>query len=157
MKATVHFIWRLGRRGFGVLSSLMLRSIGTWGKYLIDAVLHQRRTASIWTPLALWPNTWVTLSSNYFGVCRYLPIHTTRWPSRSADTAACILNAFNHCLDKFGCSHNYPNDVFPAPEGPNISVTFPRMYPPGASWPGRLGTERTVSSCMMPVDTVRAP
>ena len=54
-------------------------------------------------------------------------------------------------------SHNYPNVVLPTPDGPKISVTLPRVYPPEASWPGGAGTERALSSCVMPVDTVRAP
>jgi hypothetical protein len=51
----------------------------------------------------------------------------------------------------------YPKLVFPTPGGPNISVTFPRMYPPETGRPGRLGGASSVSSCAMPVDTVRAP
>jgi hypothetical protein len=51
----------------------------------------------------------------------------------------------------------YPSAVFPTPDGPKTSVTFPRMYPPDTSWPGRLGGSRTLLSCVMPVETVRAP
>lgn len=70
----------------------------------------------------------------------FIPIQYTCCPSCKALAAACRSS-----------------DVFPAPDGPYTSVTFPRAYPPTTWWPGRLEGARSVSSRVRPVGTVRAP
>lgn len=38
----------------------------------------------------------------------YSPTHITRWPSRSAETAACILEAFNRRLPESAIQSQLP-------------------------------------------------